>query len=194
MARTPLMDHNLGRSLLLELADVFDEMDLPFFLMQGTVLGAYRDGGFTPTERDIDLGFRQEDFTPLAKQIVYVLTRMDYQVVEFSAPFTKTRTIKAKKHGINCDLVSWMFWKGWRFAHNTARTIQYCIVHDAEMLEQTEPIELFGRTFGVPSPVEEYLELEYGPDWRTPADDNVSRTRVPNFIQREGVPLDLLDA
>ena len=57
-----------GRRLLLETADILDELGIRFFLIQGTALGAYRDHGFTPTEADIDFGVLVEHLYP--KQLV----------------------------------------------------------------------------------------------------------------------------
>jgi len=55
------MNKENGKKLLLEFANWLDEFEIPFFLIQGTALGAYRDKEFTPTEQDIDLGYLVED-------------------------------------------------------------------------------------------------------------------------------------
>lgn len=191
------MDHDKGKALLLAITDVLDRLKVPYFLMQGTALGAYRDGGFTPTERDIDLGILQEhlgDVTALA--IETHLHQLGCDTECLLAPFSRPRMIVAWSDGAKADLVSWTRWRDRRFIATPIRpwiTEHYCIVHEAALLENYEEVELFGRRFRVPSPVETYLEREYGPTWHIPADDHISRTRVYDFLKTEGVPLDLLE-
>lgn len=187
------MNHNDGKRMLLELADVMDRTASYWFLIQGTALGAYRDNGFVPTEKDIDIGILWEDchWPQLAKELI---TRK-FEIQTISRPFAACRTIVAKKYGCKADLVGYIAWKEFRFA---ARPVDernlppYSIVHKAELLQPPyHDVALFGRSFQIPSPPEEYLALEYGDDWYTPREDHVSRTRVPNFVNKN-VPLDLI--
>lgn len=183
-----------GKRLLFELADALDACGIPFFLMQGTALGAVRDGGFTPTERDIDLGMLSEHFIgEPCERLIRHLEAAGFDLHLIDRPFRCIRTIVAFKYGEHADLVSFAIWKGWRFASAPADPVArgprpYCIVHERSLLETYQPVELFGRQFHVPSPVELYLEREYGPDWRTPREDHLSRTRQYEFIEREGIP------
>lgn len=192
-----LMDKEVGRKILLEAAGLLDALEVPFFLMQGTALGAYRDHGFTPTELDIDFGFLQENFSHRAREIVLAFASNGFTIHLIDAPFSKIRTIVAAKEGAKIDMVSFMLWKDRRFASSPVDPVNvlrpYSIVHARQMLETYEPIELFGRTFNAPSPIEKYLELEYGPDWRTPRQDHISRTRIYDFHEVEGIPATLLD-
>lgn len=184
-----LMDKKIGQEVLLELADILDGMNIPFFLIQGTALGAYRNKGFVPTELDIDFGFLAEDFVEripglrdkLEKQYWYTVAVMD-------DPFKFPRTLVAAKKGVKADLVGYFRWKGWRFTHS--RTVigrPYAIGHSASLLETYEELILFGRKFKVPSPIIEYLRREYD-KWREPREDHYSRTRVYGFIENEEIP------
>lgn len=190
------MNRRNARALLLHVAELLDRQAIPFFLMQGTALGAYRDQDFTPTEKDIDLGVLQEHFDrsrilPLES----ALHRCGYDTEVFAAPFYAPRTMVIWGDDAKLDLVGFTRWKDRRFTATPVRpwiTEPYCLVHRADQLEQYEEVKLFSRAFNVPCPIETYLQLEYGPDWRTPADDHVSRTRVYNFLEEEDVPTDLL--
>jgi len=189
-----LIDHAVAKKLLLEVTTVLDELRIPFFLMQGTALGAFRDKGFTPTETDIDLGFLQEDLTSNAPTIFDALTAKGYEVHSFILPFTRVRSMKLMKHEINIDLVGFMKWEKVRFTHNCDRkTKPYAIVHQAPLLETYQTVELFGRKFQIPYPIEVYLEREYGEDWRTPKADSVSRTRMYDFMEDMKIPSTLLE-
>ena len=50
----PLMDHAEGERALIDINTLFHYRRIPFFLIQGTALGAYRDNGFSQYEKDID--------------------------------------------------------------------------------------------------------------------------------------------
>lgn len=206
-----LMNHENGKKLLLELVSLLKGVDygvnsLPYFLIQGTALGAYRDKGFVPTEKDIDIGVLQEEFTkPLpgeygrnrAETLANLLILSGFDIEVFVQPFTEIKTIVAYKYGCKADIVGQTRWKDKRFTSTPVRhwvPKPYCIVHDAAMLENYETVEMFDIPFLVPSPIEQYLELEYGSEWRTPKDDHVSRTRIYDFINKEGIPSDYLES
>jgi len=189
------MDREAGKRLLFEIADILEQFGVGYFLMQGTALGAYRDRGFTPTEKDIDVGLLQEHFTPISGQLAAHFIQCGYETETVSLPFRKCRTLVVKGIGAKADIVSFIRWKDKRFAsspRNPHVLKPYSIVHDASVLENYETVELFGRTFNVPSPIETYLEREYGTDWRTPREDHISRTRIYDFVSQNRMPADYL--
>ena len=192
-----LMDKEAGCKCLLEVSGLLHSLDIPFFLMQGTALGAYRDNGFVPTERDVDFGILQENLTPIAVPLVSRLASLDFQVETFSLPFHKIRTIVAWKYGAKVDLVGMIRWGTLRFTASPVHPSvlePYALVHEAELLENYSQIEMFGRVFNIPYMIETYLEREYGEEWKIPKDDHVSRTRIYDFITKECIPEDYLDA
>lgn len=185
-----------ARRLLLETSEILDGIGIPFFLIQGTALGAYRDGGFVPSEKDIDLGILQENLTPKSLLLLSRLVLAGYDVEAFTIPFTTIRTIVGWKYGQKIDLVGMGLWEGKRFTASPVRDWvkpPYAIVHERSMLERHDTVNVFGRHFAVPSPIERYLELEYGPGWLVPADDHVSRTRIYDFVERNNIPADWLE-
>lgn len=174
------MDHQKAQQVLLDTAAILDYLDVPYFLIQGTALGAYRDKGFTPTERDIDIGILFENFKPLALIKEFLLS--GYDIEAFANPI---RTVVLWKDCIHIDLVGFLSHGDKRYTYGPKREWikeSYALVHDAELLETYEHVELFGKRFFVPSPIETYLEREYG-DWKTPREDHVSRTRVYGFVE-----------
>lgn len=185
-----MMNHEAGKVCLFRAADILESLGVPFFLMQGTALGAYRDRGFVPTERDVDFGVLIENMIHAAGQIAMALVNDGCEIESWGRPFGRIRTIVAKIGGAKIDIVGFHKWNGKRFGtspENQWVPTPYSIVHDAALLENYQQIELFGRTFNIPSPIETYLEREYGADWRTPKDDHVSRTRIYNFTRDNGI-------
>lgn len=195
------MNQVVAKKLLLEVADILDGLEVPFFLSHGTALGAYRDGGFTPCEDDIDLGFLAEDFVPNAHRIAGSLTRWGYEICTLVRPFQRCWAIKARKHGIGLDLACFIRWTDQdcgddgRFMPSTLA--DFCGYYPTPTFEQTRPVMAFGREFRVPSPPADYFALEYGDGWRSPsplhAYTTLSRTRVDGFLSTRGVPATLLN-
>jgi len=192
---TEYMSHECGRKCLLELADLLDGQEIPYFLMQGTALGAYRDKGFTPTELDIDFGILQENLTHKAAQLLTVLSQRGYEVESYILPFTVTRTLVAWKYGVKADLVGIARWKDKRFTADPVRKSVLqpsAIVHEAGIMENYDIVEVFGRKFNVPKPIELYLKREYD-DWKTPRIDHCSRQRIYGYVRKAGIPLNFLE-
>lgn len=179
-----------AKRMLLNVSRVLAEHDLNHFLMQGTALGAYRDNGFCPTEKDIDIGVLHECLLPKVPALIQAFIAERYDVEIVSMPLAFPRTIVLWAEGAKCDIVGFMRHKDWRYNFGPYRPWdnkmeRYALVHNASIMETYSELELFGRKFLAPSPIEEYLESEYGKDWRTPKDDSVSRRRVARFVERE---------
>lgn len=189
----PFMDHKLGEQALLDINLIMNFRRIPYFLIQGTALGAYRDQGFTPTERDIDLGILIENFLPAWWRLKNDLQEYGFEVTTRDKPFNRVRILVAKRGGVKVDITTYVPWKKTRFCANTDPALDYAVVYHREMIECYDFVSLFGSTFRVPQPIEQYLELEYGEDWRTPQDDSVSRTRHYHFVKSERIPRDYLD-
>lgn len=202
------MNKQVGKVVLLELCSILDSIiyhkgepghtssTLPYFLIQGTALGAYRDKGFVPTELDLDIGLLWEDFNNALPTLTGLLTLCGFTILaSVVKPFTKCHTLVVKKAGIKADLVSYILNGNDRFAHSPIDPVNilhpYAIVHRREMLENYDKVSMFGREFNVPHPIEEYLTLEYG-DWATPREDHISRTRVYDYIHKAQVNCEYL--
>lgn len=196
-----LMNHVAGSKCLLEIDGILKQLDIPYFLMQGTALGAYRDKGFTATEKDIDLGILYEHLLPKFNSLMGIMMIRGFDVEAFTMPFTRPKTLVVfKEYGgyvVHADLVGMVPWDGLRFTSAPVRDYieePYCIVHRADIVENyRKSIVLWGREFWLPAEIEYYLFCEYGPKWMEPRDDHLSRTRVYNFIQREGIRDDYLE-
>lgn len=55
--------------VLREVVRVLDELNIPYFMQGGTMLGAIRHGGFIPWDDDVDLGIPRADYDRLLKEV-----------------------------------------------------------------------------------------------------------------------------
>lgn len=55
--------------VLREVVQVLDELDVPYYMQGGTMLGAIRHKGFIPWDDDVDLGIPRADYERLLEQV-----------------------------------------------------------------------------------------------------------------------------
>ena len=55
--------------VLQEVTRVLEELNIPYFMQGGTMLGAIRHGGFIPWDDDVDLGIPRADYDRLLKKV-----------------------------------------------------------------------------------------------------------------------------
>jgi lipopolysaccharide cholinephosphotransferase len=55
--------------VLREVVRVLDELNIPYYMQGGTMLGAIRHGGFIPWDDDVDLGIPRADYDRLLKEV-----------------------------------------------------------------------------------------------------------------------------
>lgn len=63
------LNPELSEYLLLHVKMVLDKHNIPFLLMFGTLLGAYRDKAFIPYDRDIDIALSDENIQDVKRII-----------------------------------------------------------------------------------------------------------------------------
>ena len=54
--------------LLQQFVKVCDKLELNYFIVQGTLIGAVRHKGFIPWDDDIDVGMRRNDYEILVEK------------------------------------------------------------------------------------------------------------------------------
>lgn len=151
---------------LLEVAEILDRLDVPFFLILGTLLGIVRDGCLIPWDRDIDLGVLIEDLSPKIPDILEASREAGWNATVRRDPLPYARAIVLRRGNQHIDLAGFLLDKGDRYSPSTLE--DYCLVYPAGILEARGEVLYMGRIMGTPAPVERYLELQYGPGWRIP--------------------------
>lgn len=184
------IDPELAGQMLKEAKGIIGQVGLPFFLRQGTCLGAVRDQAFIPWDDDIDLGFViglngcTED---LIEPVFDGFRDNGYFVnVESNDRWVAAGMIKSS---LRIDLTFF-------------RIIDDSIFHfpliwmPAQLFGNLKEIEFMGDNYLVPNPPEEYLRIKYGPNWKTPKQigyekdiiEQIAKTAVANVAPSPGAP------
>ena len=156
------IDPELAEQMLKEAKHIMDRLGVPFFLRQGTCLGAVRDQAFIPWDDDIDLGC-VIGLNGLTEDMIEPIFNAFRDNGYFVSEESNDRWIAAgmMKSSLRVDLTFF-------------RIINDCIFHfpyiwmPARLFASLKEIEFMGHGYFVPNPPEEYLETKYGPDWVTP--------------------------
>lgn len=144
----PSDEAELADSILETVDDLCRERGITFFLACGTCLGFYRDGDYIEEDADIDvfiLASRSEQHD-LWRELV-------------SSGFNGRQGLS--KGGIQLDV------------HRVDKEPPYTLNAFGKnrgkcTFQNFDTISHYGRSYKVPSPVEEYLECAYGELWKTP--------------------------
>lgn len=147
---------------LKDIKGILDELNIPFWLDDGTCLGAYRDKDFCEgDEDDIDLGVwsdslkYQDTIIEKAKSIGFELHHKWELEITIKRNGSKIDIFFNRKKGE----------EAYTHLYDGNKIAKYMVV-PSHFYERLEPIKFYNMDFLVPSPIEEYLTLKYG-DWNT---------------------------
>lgn len=141
------MDKDNADKALFEFAAIANGLGIRWFLVLGTCLGMVRDGGYIAGDNDIDLGVicSIRDLAKLFKNA----SKREFRIGKAFLNPDDEKNLHIYKYGILID-VFYTFRR-----------------EDTPFFRSLEEITYCGRKFRVPSPVGDYLSLEFG-DWKTP--------------------------
>ena len=160
------------------------------FLVAGTCLGAFRNHDFIPHDLDIDIGILYEEFKTIYEQVKIELQSKGYKVKEVKYPFTYVKALKIDnpERTIHIDFVGWFKYQDKRYTASTNKN--WCHVHDAKLFEgKLHLLPIGNHMYAVPTPVEKYLERNFGIDYKIPKQEGQYKrlSRVGNYLNIIGV-------
>ena len=133
---------------LLQVKKILEDLKIEWFLMIGSALGYYRDGKPCPGDWDLDIGVK------CSKEELINL----FDVLEVN--------------GFEKDTI-WQN-EGWEmnrhfYKYGYLVDIHFQFLKDEEpFFKNLQNIIYKGHIINIPSPIEEYLELNYGKGWKVP--------------------------
>lgn len=163
------MDREVATRVLGRTCEVFESLDIRYWLDSGTLLGFYRDNDINVYDHDIDIRTVNEGWTvDRIGDLIKELWKMGYSIIK------DTGTAREQILAYHMDEVLLDF----KFCHIDSRDVwYYCftdkpneppIIHlyPRAFMDNLGVIEFQGREYPCPNPIDEYILLHYGPDWR----------------------------
>jgi hypothetical protein len=151
------------RAALEFVGGVLDRAGVVWWIQDGTLLGAIREGGPIPGDKDIDLGVFARTFRP---SLLQDLAAAGLAISRARGPDHRHRLLVRVHHrGVQIDIFG-MYEEGDRWS--------YSIAHHGLRIDNVFTPFGIGRTtfMGLavpcPDPPERYLLEAYGPAWRIP--------------------------
>lgn len=169
---------------LLLIKNKFDENNIKFGLIYGTLLGAIRENDFISHDEDIDLFVLSEDEIKF-REILFELNKNEFELIRYER--SGLYSILRKGEYIDFYIMK-PYSKGvrWNGADNFILE---------KFVTETKFIKFKGEEFLVPKESEKFLEFFYGKEWGTPivyANFEISKFRIflikLFFIIRRSLP------
>ena len=148
--------------VLKEAVGCYEAAGVPVWMQDGTLLGAVREGRTLAHDRDMDLGLMSERYKPEADK--RLLEAGFQNLGNYNAP-TRHYHQKWSKDGIRFCVFHYYREPDGRIYHGIKR-MDYVFVYPREF--EIRRIPIGGELIPAPHPPEEWLEIKYGADWRTP--------------------------
>jgi phosphorylcholine metabolism protein LicD len=171
------MDLELAKKNLADFKRIADEEGMRFMLMEGNLLGAYRDGGFCEgDENDIDLGIMDDQFYKFAN----VATRLeDEGFVNRKFVFCNNLWHGGcwERNGNHIDIMR-MLNDGKVYNIGDMGGLRYD--YSPDIFEEYGKINFIGLELETVGKIEKFLEERYG-DWRTKVGKEEYSYRDPKY-------------
>lgn len=170
------MDARLAKSTFLDIKRVLDQALVKFWLVDGTVLGALRDGGFIIGDTDMDLRVLVVDWDSEKMSKKFTDAGFDYMHI-MDPPRYKDMVVGAVvfKRGIKTDIcLGYDYPPTKRIVVLASQPRAHVTVLPAALFRKDEDyfISFCGVRVRVPNPPEQYLTVRYGADWKSPTTEN----------------------
>jgi len=158
----------VANEVLQQTADVLESLHIPYWIDSGTLLSAYRDQNINHLDHDIDLRcFSDKVDEAKTAELVKGLWLAGFHHIEANKPI-KAQILALHQQRILLDF---------KFCHIKDNLLWYYCwadpypqplfhVFPTRFFEKLGKIELLGREYPCPQPIEEYIIRHYGPDWR----------------------------
>ena len=143
---------------LVELKRILGELNLPFILEGGVLLGAVREGGFIPWDDDVGVALRAEDLNPKKEDLLRALDAAGFQFLSMDSSYENFK-INVTKYDTRYELLAW-YLKG-----RMRRRAHYRM--PKRFLDVTQDITFLGEVYPCPSPPEAFLRHFFG-NWKKP--------------------------
>ncbi len=163
---------------LKKLKDVFDSVGVPFVMQEGNVLGYARYKDIMEWDMDIDIGVYQEISDKKKAELLRALCLEGCGVGE-----NENGDFIYGKRNVKLNL--WFWHLEGKFFVARPKTSDKIFILKAEYFLHPKEIDFLERKFLIPDPLEDYLDLRYGKNWKhTIITDNAKWKEVEKKIKK----------
>lgn len=155
-----VFSQDLARECLFLIKRILDDKGIPFILMHGTLLGAYRDSNFIAHDNDVDLAIYEKD-DEVFKSIIPDLYDVGVRICRYHYGIIYSFIYK----GLICDfdvIQNAKFPYSFRYFRVLTELVPKTLLSDVESYV------FLGSSFLIPQNPAKILAYEYGKDWKTP--------------------------
>lgn len=156
------MDPRRASENLIDAVALLEALGLRPFLVDGTLLGAVREGGFIAHDKDVDIGLMADEWVP---GIDTALTKAGFAVWKVYGERGRGLQYSFTRHGIKLDI--FFYYRGESELFHAAWLKGDPIRYGYPTFELS-PLMFLGRQFMAPADPEQFLRTKYGQDWRRP--------------------------
>ena len=152
------IDKVIAKENLFLLKGILDKHNLKFLLSFGTLLGAVREHDFISHDEDIDLIMFKRDL-PSFLSLLFELRKNGFELARYESRGFLSIIRKG-------EYIDFYFFDD----YPEDCSLSYCCrdMYSKKLLEDTAEIEFQGAMFQAPRDYEQYLEFNYGSNWKTP--------------------------
>lgn len=165
---------------LLRLKEILDSIGFEFFLVQGTLLGAVRDGTLIDYDKDFDLG-TFEDLGDSERR-AYIVEALQQEGLKCQIRGPEWNSVKLPSYWVLITGFKWLVAlmpckQVGDIVSMTTSPLRYPAKLFAEMRE----FDFLGTQFRIPYPPEDWLEFNYGATWRINAKRSMVVRKADSF-------------
>ena len=147
---------------LVDVRDALESFGARPFLVDGTLLGHVREGGFIAHDTDIDLGLFVEELRP---EMARAVAARGFRVHRTFGTPGRGFQWSFKRHAIKVDV--FVYYRSGDVLYHAAWQKGEPIRYEYPTFG-LERVRFLGHEFWAPADPEAFLATKYGPDWRVP--------------------------
>ena len=168
---------NLLNDTLLKFGSFLDEINLPFILTCGTLLGYIREGHLLDHDHDVDVAVWDEDIT--SNMTAKIMGNQDFNEYTKGEAGSEISLVNKLTEYIHFDI----------FTINKKNDKAFfnpregkCLVWDYDVLDKNKwkKVKFLDREFYIPGKPKTFLREYYGPTWKIPQNVYTWQT-APNY-------------
>jgi phosphorylcholine metabolism protein LicD len=181
---------NERKAIFFEIIKILKKRDIPLFLQGGILLGAKREKNFIKWDWDVEISVFAKDLLRSYKQITSDLKKKNFQIKTLNhAMFNPKIEFFKKNHNATSFSIL-----GWHYSFFRQAYTRKKLKIPLKFMKKMGKIKFFKQTFLCPSPIDEYLEHQYG-NWKMPIrTSNKSKYLSDKFYQKNFSFFDFLNS